>query len=327
CDYLLVEGPLHDTWPPAGHKRLFGELPIREFVAKDHPGVRHPPRSPDRQQLFMGKNKPDPVPGIWTVTSDKPLEDADRLLAEFLPRAFRRPVSAEVRKQYVDRVTERLKAGDCFEVAMRWAYRAALCSPAFLYPVEPAGELDDYALACRLSYFLWNSMPDEKLTALAAAGKLMHRDALRGEVERMLADDRSKRFVDDFVGQWLKLRQISANDPDKKLYPEFSKYLEDSMLAESRAYFRELLDKDLTADHLVKSDFAMLNQKLAAHYGIPGVSGCQIRRVQLPAACPRGGYLTQAAILKITANGTTTSPGPPRAFGVDRLLRNTPEPP
>jgi hypothetical protein len=327
CDYLDVEGPLQDTWPPAGHKRLFGDLPIKEFVAKDHPGVRPPKRVPDRQQLFMGRNKPDPVPGIWTVSSDKPLEDADRLLADFLPRAFRRPVSAEVRKQYVERVAERLKAGDCFELAMRWAYRAALCSPDFLYHVEPAGELDGPALACRLSYFLWNSMPDEKLTAAAATGKLKDAGTLRGEVERMLADPRSARFVEDFLGQWLKLRLIAANDPDRKLYPEFSPYLQDSMIAETRAYFRELLDKNLTADNLVKSDFAMLNGKLASHYGIEGVSSAQVRRVALPLGCPRGGFLTQAAILKVTANGTTTSPVPRGAFVLDRLLGRPPEPP
>ncbi len=128
---------------------------------------------------------------------------------------------------------------------MRWAYRAALCSPDFLYHVEPAGELDDHALACRLSYFLWNSMPDEPLTKLAAAGKLRKPDVLRGEVERLLADPQSQRFVEDFLGQWLKLRQIAANDPDRKLYPEFSTYLQDSMVAETRAYFRELLDKNL----------------------------------------------------------------------------------
>jgi hypothetical protein len=327
CDYLDVEGPLHDVWPPAGHRRLFGDLPIKEFVAKEHPGVRPPKRSPDRQQLFMGKNKPDPVPGLWTVFTDRPLDDADRLLAEFLPRAFRRAVSAEVRRQYVEVVNKRLQAGDCFELAMRWAYRTALCSPDFLYHIEPAGELDGHALACRLSYFLWNSMPDEKLTALAAAGKLKDRGVLRGEVERLLADPRSNRFVEDFLGQWLKLRQIAANDPDRKLYPEFSKYLEDSMLAESRAYFRELLDKNLTADKLVKSDFAMLNQKLAAHYGIPGVSGSQVRRVPLPPDSPRGGFLTQAAVLKVTANGTTTSPVPRGAFVLDRLLGRPPEPP
>ncbi|HUR53122.1 MAG TPA: DUF1592 domain-containing protein, partial [Gemmataceae bacterium] len=325
CDYLDVEGPLHDTWPPVGHKRLFGELPITRFDPKS--GVRPPPRTPDRQQITMGKNKPDPVEGVWTVSSAKPLEDADKLLADFLPRAFRRPVSADVRKQYVARVAERLKVGDCFEVAMRWAYRAALCSPDFLYHVEPAGELDDYAAACRLSYFLWHSMPDDRLTKFASEKILRRPDILRGEVERMLADPRSQRFVEDFLGQWLKLRQIAANDADRKLYPEFSRYLQDSMVAESHAYFRELIDKNLTADRLVKSDFAMLNEKLAAHYGIAGVSGSQVRRVQLPAGSPRGGFLTQASVLKVTANGTTTSPVPRGAFVLDRFLGRPPEPP
>jgi Protein of unknown function (DUF1592)/Protein of unknown function (DUF1588)/Protein of unknown function (DUF1587)/Protein of unknown function (DUF1585)/Protein of unknown function (DUF1595)/Planctomycete cytochrome C len=327
CDFLDVEGPLHDVWPPVGHKRLFGDLPIEEFIAKDHPGVRPPTRSPDRQQLFMGKNKPDPIPGIWMVKSKQPLVDADRLLVDFLPRAFRRPVSNEVRKEYVAKVADRLKAGDCFETAMRWAYRAALCSPDFLYHVEPAGEMDDHARGCRLSYFLWNSMPDEKLANLAGTGELKKPEVLRGEVERMLADGRSKRFVEDFLGQWLKLRLIAANDPDRKLYPEFSKYLEDSMLAESRAYFRELLDKNLTADRLVKSDFVMVNEKLAVHYGIPNVSGSQIRRVPLAPDCPRGGLLTQAAVLKVTANGTTTSPVPRGAFVLDRMLGQPPAPP
>lgn len=327
CDYLDVQGPLHDAWPPAGHKRLFGDLPIRQFDPKAHPGVRPPVRVPDRQQLFMGKNRSDPIPGIWTVAADKPLEDADRLLADFLPRAFRRPVPEAMRKQYVARVEERLKAGDGFERAMRWAYRAALCSPDFLFHVEPAGELDAHALACRLSYFFWNSMPDEKLAARANAGELRKPEVLKSEVDRLLADPRSQRFIEDFLGQWLKLRLIAANDPDRKLYPEFSKYLQDSMVAETHAYFRELLDKNLTADYLVKSDFAMLNEKLAVHYGIEGVSGSQIRRVPLPPGCPRGPFLTQAAVLKVTANGTTTSPVPRGAFVMDRLLGQPPAPP
>jgi hypothetical protein len=325
CDYFDVEGPLHDTWPPVGHKRLFGDLPIKEFKPKDNPGIRPPLRTPDRQQLFMGKNKPDPVEGIWTATSEKPLEDADKLLADFLQRAFRRPVSVEVKREYVAKVAERIKLGDCFELAMRWAYRAALCSPDFLYHVEPAGELDEHALACRLSYFFWNSLPDEKLTTLANTGKL--KNSLTAEVSRMLADPRSQRFVEDFLGQWLKLRLIAANDADRKLYPEFSKYLQDSMMAESHAYFRELLDKNLPVSYLVKSDFAMINSKLATHYDIPGVSGCQVRRVPLPADSPRGSFLTQAAVLKVTANGTTTSPVPRGAFVLDRLMGQPPAPP
>jgi hypothetical protein len=327
CDYLDVEGPLHDVWPPLGHKRLFGDLPIVRFDPKANPGVHPPPRTPDRQQLFMGKNRPDPVEGIWSVASSEPLEDANRLLADFLPRAFRRPVSAEVRKQYVERVAARLKAGDCFEVAMRWAYRAALCSPDFLYHVEPAGELDSHALACRLSYFFWNSMPDEKLSALARSGEIKKPKPFRAEVDRLLTDPRSQRFVEDFLGQWLKLRLIAANDPDRKLYPEFNKYLQDSMLAESHAYFRELMSRNLTADYLVKSDFAMLNGRLAAHYSLPPVDGTQVRAVKLPPNTPRGAFLTQAAILKVTANGTTTSPVPRGAFVMDRLLGQPPSPP
>ena len=347
CDYLDVEGPLFDSWPPPSHKRLYGDLPLVEFKPDQHPNVKPPQHEPHRQKMFMGKNVADPVSGLWTVHSEQPLVDADKLLASFLPRAFRRPVPDDVRAAYVARVEERLKAGDCFEAALRWAYRAALCSPDFLYQVEqPVGRallpvepslnatgksahptIDDYALAARLSYFLWNSLPDELLLELAAANKLHEPETLKVEVERLLKDAKSQRFIDDFLGQWLKLRQIAANDPDKKLYPEFSGYLQDSMIAETRAYFRALLEQNLHAGHLVRSNFALLNEKLAVHYGIAGVTGSQMRRVDLPANNPRGPFLTQAAILKITANGTTTSPVPRGAFVMARLLGKEPEPP
>jgi len=327
CDWFDIEGPLHEVWPPVSHRQLFGDLPLVEFKPADHPQVRPPRRVPVRREVGAGKNEPDKVTGLWTVHSERPLEDADRLLASFLPRAFRRPVDPELRRSYVARVEQRLQAGDCFETAMRWAYRAALCSPDFLYHVESAGNLDDFALASRLSYFLWNSMPDGPLIELAAAGTLHTPDILRSQVERLLLDGKGQRFVDDFLGQWLKLRQIASTDPDRKLYPEFSGYLQDSMVAETRAYFRELLRENLAASYLVKSDFAMLNEKLAVHYGIPDVSGSQIRRVALPADCPRGPFMTQASILKITANGTTTSPVPRGAFVMSRLLGQPPDPP
>jgi len=324
-DWMDIEGPLHDQWPTKAHQLLFGDLPIAEFKAAENPGVRPPERKKYRQ--LGGENKPDPDQGLWTVKSENPLADADRLLAQFLPKAFRRPVEPEVREEYVARVADRLKAGDCFETAMRWTYRAALCSPDFLYHVEPAGQLDNYALASRMSYFLWHSMPDARLLQLAADGTLRQPEVLHSEVERMIKDAKFQRFIDDFLGQWLKLRQIAANDPDRKLYPEFSPYLQDSMVAETRAYFRELIERDLDATYLVRSDFAMLNQKLAVHYGIPGVVGAQIRRVPLPAESHRGGFLTQAAVLKVTANGTTTSPVPRGAFVMGRILGQPPEPP
>ena len=326
CDWLDVEGPLHEIWPPISHQRLFGDLPIVEFKANEHPGVRGPVRKQVRQ-IGAGKNRPDPVTGVYAVHSEQELLDAERLLASFLPKAFRRPVDPQLVQAYVAKVDERLQAGDCFELAMRWAYRAALCSPDFLYHIEPAGRLDDHALASRLSYFLWNSMPDDGLIKLADTGKLHNPEVLRSEVDRLLKDPKSQRFIEDFLGQWLKLRQIASTDPDRKLYPEFNPYLQDSMVGETRAYFRELIDKDLGAKHLVKSDFAMLNEKLATHYGIPGVTGSQIRRVPLPADNPRGPFLTQGAILKITANGTTTSPVPRGAYVMARLLGQEPEPP
>jgi len=324
CDWLDIEGPLHEVWPPKSHRMLFGDLPLEEFRAAEQKDVKAPNRKVTRQ-IGAGRNRPDPSPGLFTVRSKDPLADADRLLAGFLPKAFRRPVEVEVRQAYVAKVAQRLKSGDCFETAMRWAYRAALCSSDFLYLVEPSAKLDDHALACRLSYFLWNSAPDATLTALADAGRL--RPALDAQIERMLADPKSQRFVEDFLGQWLKLRAIAANDPDRKLYPEFNPYLQDSMVAETRAYFRELLDKNLDAVHLVKSDFAMVNERLARHYGISGVSGSQTRRVALPKDCLRGGLLTQAAVLKVTANGTTTSPVPRGAFVLERILGERPEPP
>jgi hypothetical protein len=327
-DWMDVEGPLNETWPPRSHRAIFGDLPIAEFVPKDHPEVRAPIRKPfEKSWLRLGKNIPEPVTGIWTVISAQPLEDADRLLANFLPRAFRRPVSDALRKRYVGLVDGRMKAGDCFEMAMRWACRAALCSPDFLFHYEPAEKLDDFALANRLSYFLCNTAPDEQLTKLAAASTLHEQKTLSAEIERLLADKRSDRFIEDFTGQWLKLRSIAANDPDRKLYPEFSPYLQDSMVAETRAYFRELLTNNLDITHLVRSEFAMLNDKLAVHYGIDGVVGPSIRRVALPADCLRGGLMTQASILKVTANGTTTSPVPRGAFVMDRILGHPPEPP
>jgi len=325
-DWLDIEGPLYESWPPPSHKLLFGELSLTEFKHADHPDVT-PPKRKNVRQLGAGQNRPDRVTGLWTVQSAEAEKDADRLLASFLPKLFRRPVSESIRAQYVNIVKQRLTKGDCFELAMRAAYRNALVAPDFLYHVEPSAKLDNHALACRLSYFLWNSAPDEQLWQHAAKGDLGQAKVLHAEIERLLSHPLSQRFIDDFLGQWLKLRLIAANDPDKKLYPEFSPYLQDSMIGETRGYFRELLDNDLDTAHLMKSDFVMINQKLATHYGIADVKGTQMRRVPLPDDCRRGGFLTQASILKLTANGTTTSPVPRGAFVIDRLLGQPPEPP
>ena len=323
-DWLDIEGPLHDIWPPRSHRTLFGELPLTEFPK--HASAKPPIRRKIRQ-LGAGMNRPDSEPGVWTVSSTNPEKDAEHLLASFLPKAFRRPVTSEEVHRYAEKALARLGAGDCFETAMRWAYRAVLCSPDFLFHVEPERSLGDHAIANRLAAWLWRSAPDDTLRTAASQGTLRQPQARREHVERMLADPRSDRFIADFLGQWLRLKEIAATDPDKKLYPEFSSYLQDSMVLETKAYFRELIDKNLNPRYLITSDFAMLNGKLAALYGIPDVSGPQIRRVALSSSSARGGFLTQASLLKITANGTTTSPVPRGNFVSDRLLGKPVDPP
>ena len=335
-DWFEVEGPLHESWPPESHRRLFGDLPIEpasaESTARPPARVRLTPANwawPGRVDLPRGERERP----VETVVSPAPESDATQLLAAFLPRAFRRPVPDDEVARYVAVVTDRLAKGDCFEDAMRQAYRTALTSPHFLFRREMPGTLDDHAVATRLALWLWNGPPDDQLLSVAAAGNLRDPAILTGQVERMLDDPRSHRFIEDFLDQWLNLARIDDTDPDTTLYPEFQfHYLKDSMLAESRAFFRELLTDNLPVTSLVTTDFAMLNERLAHHYQIPGldpatVAGSRIRRVALPPDSHRGGFLTQGAVLKVTANGTTTSPVIRGGFVLERFLGETIPPP
>lgn len=328
-DWIEVEGPLHETWPPASHRALFGDLPIERMEPSTVARLRVPHAFRDARWAWPAlRDLPaaERSPVAESVASAAPVADATRLFAAFLPRAFRRPVAADEVGRYVAIVEGRLRAGDAFEDAMRQGYRAALVSPSFLFRREEPGRLDDHALATRLALWLWNGPPDEHLFGLAAAGRLADPAVRDAEIERMLADPRSQRFVSDFLDQWLKLKSIDDTDPDRKLYPEFQHlYLKESMLAESRAFLRELLTSDLPVTNLVVSDFAMLNERLARHYSISGldpaaVAGSRIRRVALPKGSHRGGFLTQGAVLKVTANGTTTSPVIRGVFVSERFL-------
>ncbi|WP_254513052.1 DUF1592 domain-containing protein [Anatilimnocola floriformis] len=337
-DYFDVEGPLNDIWPPASHRRLFGNLPVAELTYEKDRDYPRQPAKPQRKPGF----RPDHRDGkefqkwqsVWSAASSRPKDDARRLLKDFLPRAFRRPVAAEEIDVYVKIAHDLIDAGDYFETAMRAAYRVALCSPDFLFIQEIPGSaspsdpmvLDQHAVATRLSYFLWNSTPDDELLKLAASNQL-HSRALTQQIDRMLADPRSDRFVEDFLDQWLDLRKINFTSPEARLYPEFRPDLRDAMLAESRAFFRELLAHDLSVSQIVDSSFLMLNQRLSEHYRIGGIQGTEIRRVTKPAGSPYGGLMTQAAVLKVTANGTTTSPVTRGAWVMDRVLGRPPDPP
>lgn len=260
------------------------------------------------------------------VSADPAADLKQRMLA-FAEKAFRRPVDEERIAPYLSLANRTLERGEPLREALRAGYRALLSSPRFLYFQENPGELDDYSIASRLSYLLWSTTPDEALLADAAAGRLRQPETLRAQVERLLDSPRSQAFVQNFTGQWLGLREIDTTLPDPTLYPEFDDVLKRSMVEETEGFFAELLAKDLSARNFVDSDFAMLDARLGKHYGLPAADFEAITRFELPKDSPRGGLLGQGAILKITANGTTTSPVLRGAWVNERLLGSPVPPP
>ena len=274
-DWFEIEGPIYDHWPPSTHAAI----------------------------LFPSDNAETDRRGY-----------AREVLARFMQKAYRRPVAAE-------EVDGKLKLFDLadsesqFIDAIKLPLTAILSSPNFLYLVEPADQtetnvraLDDYELASRLSYFLWSSMPDETLYQCAASGRLKDHTKLSREVDRMLADPKAEALVTNFAGQWLGLRELGTNPPAVDLYPEYDRHLEISMARESESFFRELLRNDRDVRHLIKSDYVVINERLARFYGIPDVKGDSFQRVPVPPGVHRGGILTQASILSLTSNGTRTAP-------------------
>ena len=326
-DWFEIEGPLNPVWPPASHTRLFGQLPIKPFVAGN--GVVPPRREKVRSfggylpSMYFDLTPAEREPKLETAHSDHPVEDARKLLSDFLPRAFRRDISASEIDPYLKLLQTRLDAKDCFEDAMRRVYVAILTSPEFLFLPKPS---DDEALAARLAYWLWNGPPDDALLAAARDRTLRQPAILRTQVERLLADPRAERFTRDFARQWLELGRLDETNPDPLLYPEYRFLLGQGVAEETPAFLRELIMQDQPAHSLVKPGFAMLTQRLAEHYGISGVVGVETRKVTLPADSLRGGLLGQAAIHKLTANGTTTSPVKRGVWVSDRLL-DAPAPP
>ena len=301
-----LEGPFVTEWPPRGQKALLGDAKLRELT----------PEKPWMRGKYGYK------PG-FTADSADPAGHARRLLPAFVRSAFRRAVTADEVEPYVKLFDTEYAEGKDFLVAMRTAAVAALCSPEFLYLKEPAGKLNDAQLASRLSYFLTRSAPDTTLLTAMLTDPAVR----RAQTERLLKAGTIERFVTDFTDGWLNLRDIEFTTPDKQLYPEFDELLQDSMLRETRGFFTELIQQNLSLTNIIHSDFAMLNARLAEHYGIDGVSGLQLRKVKLPADSKRGGILTQASVLKVSANGTNTSPVIRGIWIMDRILGMDPPPP
>lgn len=274
-DWFEVEGPMYDAWPPSTHSRILFDSPNRD--------------------------------------SDE-AKYAREVLTRFMRRAYRRPlgpteVDAKL-KLFTAARTEK-----SFVEAIKAPLMSVLASSNFLYLAEPAAEakgkasfLNDHALANRLSYFLWSSMPDDELIQLAESGKLKDPKVRAAQVDRMLASPKAKAIVENFTGQWLGLRDVGANPPASDLYPQYDRHLETSIVGESQAYFEEFLQKDLDARQMIRSDFVTINERLARYYGIPDVRGDMFRKVAVSKDVHRGGIVTQASILTTTSNGTRTSP-------------------
>jgi len=268
-----IDGPIQKEWPPQSHKALF----------------------------FDGDERKD-------------LVYAREIFERFLPRAYRRPVSKQEIDAVVAVVNEAMTSGkQPFVDAMRVGLQRVLCAPSFMFLEEPAGAsakrrpLSDHELASRLSYFLWSSMPDEELFALARSGKLRQPEVVRAQVQRMLADPKANQLVRNFAGQWLSVRDYGSVQPAAE-YRNYDKILEQSIKEEPYAFFAEVLNKNLPITSFIDSDFLVIDERLARHYDIAGVKGPDFRRVTIRPENHRGGVLGMAGLMTYLADGTRTLP-------------------
>ncbi len=263
------------------------------------------------------------------------MQQARACLATLAKRAFRRPVADEEIGHYLRIVQSELDAKETFRNAVKAGMLAILNSKSFLFIAEgdentSRHTLNDWEIASRLSYLLWNTMPDAELFALAEQGKLRDKAVLAQQVARLLADARSRRFTDSFATQWLRLRKVGMFPPDKKLYPDYDKALEASMVGETKAFFREVLSSGLTLRQFLHSDWSMMNPRLAQFYGLPeGTLGGadEFQRVSLPAESHRGGLLTQASILSLTSDGVRHRPVHRGVWVMESIFGKSPPPP
>ena len=288
-DWVDVKGPLKQVWPPKPYKSIFPN-----GISKD------------------------------------PADDEVReVIRNFAIKAFR---GKKPENSYVDKLLEIYKTnmshGKKFEEAISEPLAVILASPLFIYKVEKPQEkfISDKELASRISYFLWNTMPDNYLKGLAALDELHKKDVLIKQVDRLLKNPRSERFISSFVEQWLSLDKYDASEFSSKT-SGYSTELKSSARKEPIELFKYLLKNNLSASNLIKSDFVIINETLANNYGIDGISGSDFQLVKLPKSSPYGGLVTQAATMMMTSHGTKTSPVERGAFVLRKILNAAPNPP
>ena len=295
---IEVEGPLYPPPPtrPESHRRIFVVMPGENGLSEDNA--------------------------------------ARQIVERFTTRAFRRPATSDEVDQLLTFYKLSRGQGDRFEDGIRLALTAALVSPHFLYRIEvdPPGTADkpylvsDYELASRLSYFLWSSMPDAELFSLASAKKLREPGVIEVQVKRMLGDPKSSALVSNFTGQWLELRNLDRSTPDPTKFPEFDEPLRQAMRREGEQFFANLIREDRSILEMIDSDYTFMNERLAKHYGVEGVKGDDFRKVPLKPELKRGGVLTMAGVLTVTAMSSRTSPVKRGKFILDQIM-GTPPPP
>lgn len=302
--------------------RSRGTLPaVAEVTVLGPYDVSGAGRSPSRQRIF--------------VCADATDDCARRILATLVHRAYRRPARdadiAELMPFYQDG-----KAHGNFDFGIEKALERLLVSPQFLYRIErePAGakpgdlwHVSDLELASRLSFFLWSSIPDDRLLELAEQKKLHEPAVLSEEVGRMLADPRAEALVTNFAVQWLYLRDIEAKQPDEILFPEFDQTLREAMRQETELFLASVFRENRSILDLLSANYTFLNERLAQHYGIPGIRGSYFRRYTFPADSPRGGLLGQGSFLTITSYSNRTSPVLRGKWVLQNLLASPPPAP
>ena len=307
-------------------RRSRGTLPAIELVTISGPyAATGPGSTPSRERIFVCQPA--------NVQEEMPC--AREILLTLARRAYRRPATeADVDQLLPFYIDARAEAG--FDAGIQRALERMLVSPQFFFRIErvPADAepgqpfaVSPIELASRLSFFLWSSLPDQRLLELAESGALADSTVLESEVERMLADPRAAALVDNFAAQWLFLHDVEAKDPDVFVFRDYDESLRAAFIEETERFVASIFHEDRSVLDLIDADYTFLNERLAEHYGIPYIKGNRFRRVTLPAESQRGGLLGQGSILALTSYPTRTSPVLRGKYVLDNLLASPPPPP
>jgi mono/diheme cytochrome c family protein len=324
-----------DVWQPSlrdsQEVHMIAGLPRLKTVGVEGPyKVTGVSATPSRDRLFVCS----PSPGSFGQANESAC--ADKILTNLARRAYRRPVTAADVEAPMAFYKQSRESGGNFDAGIRAGVARILASPSFLYRIErdPAGlragaahAVSDVELASRLSFFLWSSIPDEKLLSLAVAGRLREPGVLEGQVRRMIAEKRADALASNFAGQWLQLRNLESKvSPDLLLFPDFDDNTRRAFRRETELFFAHIMRENRSALELLSADYTFLNERLAKHYGIPGVYGERFRQVTLTDPNRRG-LLGQGSILSLTSVATRTSPVFRGKFILSTFLDTPPPPP